>query len=94
MLAGMTETPPGAPASSPGATPPAAGATPPAAPAGDSGGPPDRAWGGIALDIAAIFAGIVLVVACADILLDGRISRPVRRVLRGDPGDGPADADR
>jgi hypothetical protein len=42
------------------------------------------------LDIAAVVSGVILILAVLDIVLDGRISAPVRALRgRGGEGEGP-----
>jgi len=48
-----------------------------------------RPWGGRALDVAAIISGALLILIVADILLDGRLSAPLRQ-RRAGGGPGPA----
>lgn len=67
-------------------SPPAEQSAPPAE--GDQA-PPRREWAGLLLDVAAVVAAVILALTVADIVFDGRLSRPVRSALRrsdGDPG--------
>lgn len=64
-------------------------ADPAAAPAEGDQAPPRREWAGLLLDVAAVVAAVILALTVADIVFDGRLSRPVRSALRrsdGDPG--------
>lgn len=82
----MTET-------QPPAAPPAETSADPSAPV-ITDAAPARAWGGTALDVAAVISALLLIAIVADILADGKLSAPLRRLRdRGGPPEGPASDD-